>query len=95
MSFKGKKNVYLCTSCGRGTITLDLDEGTTPFMTSCITEGCDSMMTSCFYKIPQEILVRCDHALEWYKPSVVEFTRLNDYQRDHVTKGGLLSRVVK
>ena len=44
---KGKKNVYECHDCHSEIVTLDLVDGTTPFMLAChVTPGCHGMMTS-------------------------------------------------
>lgn len=74
-------------------ITLDVDEGVTPFISTCINGDCKGSVYSLCYKVPQEILGTYNHAVEWYKP-----TQLNGLSRselEHVSKGGLLSRKVK
>lgn len=88
MTFKQKKNVYLCDDCGLGIITQDLDEGVTPFMVSCA--HCKGVMTSLFYKIPQEILAKKAPAFVWRKPTLEEEAQLSQPHLDHVRKGGLL-----
>ena len=92
--FKGKKNVYTCKQNHR-TVTIDRDDGTTPFMIQCLfgPEGsapvCKSMAESSFY--------RCDQSLvathEWYKPSAEEMSReKRPAILQHVAMGGLLLR---
>lgn len=93
MSFKGKKNVYMCQECGRGFVTLDVDEGTTPFMTTCIRDTCSGTATSFFYKAPQEWLEKVNHAVEWYKPT--DEAEIATHLQDHVRAGGLLRRIVR
>ncbi|MDO8476746.1 MAG: hypothetical protein Q7W02_11280 [Candidatus Rokubacteria bacterium] len=39
VSVAGKVNVYVCPKCGRGTVTIDRDEGTTPFLLRCRASG--------------------------------------------------------
>lgn len=90
MSFKDKKNVYLCRGCGRGQITLDVDDGTTPMFMPCLT--CGAMATSCMYNIPQPWLADFTPAIEWYRPDTND--GLTEGQMTHVARGGLLSRVV-
>ena len=63
MSFKGKKNAYVCAKCGHATVTIDRDEGTTPFKTGCTKEGCDGIAESRLYKILEPALP----THEWYR----------------------------
>lgn len=100
MSFKGKKNLYLCHSCGRGVVTLDRDEGVTPFAITC--DNCGKSAYSFFYRLPPNIAEVVTPAFEWYRPTAAELdevcktlTRpgMADATRDHVCKGGLLKRV--
>lgn len=105
---KGKLNVYICPA-GHQTVTVDRDEGTTPFMTGCTMLGCEQTATSHFYRVPQTL--KATH--EWFAPtpeelevfckSAVERLRpkwgpaadgVADNIRDHVTRGGLLLRCV-
>lgn len=91
MSFKGKKNIYLCPSCGHGFVSLDVDEGTTPFMTKCL--NCSDMAQSMCYAAPQEVLGRIAPALEWYLPSPNAVKKMSPAVKSHVEKGGLISRL--
>jgi hypothetical protein len=84
--FKGKKNVYMCGDCGHGFISKDVDEGTTPFMTSCL--NCDGHAKSMFYKIPQDILGRA--AVLWIKPPVKDWKHFSKATQDHLKRGGLV-----
>lgn len=91
MNLKGKKNVYLCRACGHGFVSLDVDEGTTPFMMPCL--ECGKMeATSCFYNIPQEILKDMKPAVEFYHPTSEEYATLNIYKKNHVDTFRLISR---
>ena len=74
MSFQGQKNVYLC-KCGHGFVTVDRDEGVTPFMTTCQRPGCGQQATSLCYKIPQQRLAAVRPVLEWYRPSAEELAK--------------------
>lgn len=93
MSFKGMKNVYMCDTCGHGFISQDIDDGTTPFMTKCLTPGCKGNATSFFYKAPQDWL-RGRAVVEWYRPTQEETEKLPPHARAHVEKGGLISRYI-
>lgn len=89
----GRKNVYLCDTCGHGFISEDVDEGVTPFITTCL--NCSGRAYSLCYSINQEILAKHPSAVEWYKPSDEELAGNNEIVKDHVRKGGLLSRKVQ
>lgn len=92
MSLKGKKNIYLCHKCGHGFVTVDVDEGTTPFATNCDHPGCGGVATSLCYGAPQPVLASVKPSFEWYKPASTE--RLSAGEVEHVLKGGLLKRRV-
>lgn len=86
---KGKKNSYTCQGCNGQIITIDVDEGVTPFAIPCrAKEGCKGLMFSAFYRIPQFLPAQ----YEWFKP-----TSLKGYGREmkeHIRKGGLDLRKV-
>lgn len=82
---KGLKNVYTCRVCTGEIVTIDREDGVTPFALACrATDSCRGMMTSAFYKCNQSLVP----AFEWYKPSSMK--GLDDGAREHVQKGGLL-----
>jgi len=86
---KGRKNGYTCQVCKKTIVTLDVDEGTTPFMLMCrATDGCDGIMLSGFYTIPQTL----PHQYEWFKP--VSDTGYSPEMVEHLRKGGLDLRKV-
>lgn len=93
MSFKGRKNIYVCDSCKGHIVTVDRDEGTTPFALQCECRlGCKGVMRSSMYRVfDQEI--GASH--EWYRPSVLERAGLSEWSRAHVEKGGLILRKVQ
>lgn len=70
-------------------ITIDIDEGVTPFMEIC--EKCNGDMTSCFYSCPQDL--KPTH--EWYKPTIeelkIKYPQPNVLASmiEHVENGGL------
>lgn len=84
METAGMKNRYVCQTCGEGVTTVNVDDGTTPFMILCkATKGCKGFMHSSFYDVPQELPAQ----FEWFKPE-----SLKGYSREmkeHIQKGGL------
>lgn len=84
--FKGKKNVYLCGDCGHGFVSKDLDEGVTPFMTTCL--NCGSTARSMMYNIPQELLGAA--AVRWVRPPESEWPKFSPSTQEHLKRGGLI-----
>lgn len=86
-------NIYTCPD-GHKTVTVYLEEGTTPFIIGCqqrINDGkhsCNLEAKSCFYRCSQDLVP----THEWYKPT--DLKKLNPAEREHVKKGGLLLRKV-
>lgn len=88
--FKNRKNIYVCDRCAGHIVTVDLEEGVTPFLIPCeATDGCKGMMKSSMYRVYDQSM-RASH--EWYRPTVL--MRLTGWEREHVSKGGLLLRRV-
>lgn len=90
---KGKINVYTC-QLGHQTVTVDLEEGVTPFMIRCkqkhgLKYDCTEMAQSCMYACPQILTPE----YEWYKPT--DLKKLNKGEREHVAQGGLLLRKIR
>lgn len=85
---KNRKNVYICPACGHGFVSLDVDEGVTPFMSPCL--ACGQMAHSLCYKIPDALLGA--PAVEWYRPDAEFLARATSATRGHVEMGGLISR---
>ena len=84
METAGMKNRYVCQTCGKGVITVNVDDGTTPFMILCkATKGCRGMMYSSFYNVPQELPAR----FEWFKPASLK--GYSPEMQEHIRKGGL------
>jgi hypothetical protein len=91
--FKGKKNIYTCDKCGGHIVTVDVDDGVTPFMLACkVAEECEGTMRSSLYRVFDQSM-KASH--EWYRPTPATGGRLSASQLDHVMKGGLLLRAVK
>lgn len=91
MTFKGQKNIYLCRSCGRGHVSIDVDDGTTPYITSCL--NCGEEAYSLLYRCPQPLLTAVPATQEWYRPGAAELATLKPHTQQHVRMGGLISRL--
>jgi hypothetical protein len=89
--FKGKKNIYTCEACHGHIVTVDVDEGVTPFMLTCKAhERCSGTMLSSLYCVYDQSMA-ASH--EWYRPAST--ADLSPGLLEHVLKGGLLLRPVK
>lgn len=93
---KDRENVYVCEKCGRYTVTVDVDEGVTPFLLGCRAAGsegvCKGLAQSQFYpKGPRPPHIPAP-AWEWYKPDAAELERSTPDMREHAEKGGLFLR---
>lgn len=91
---KGQKNVYVCQSCGDTVVTIDSEEGVTPFMIGCkATPGCKGDMYSSFYAVDQSL----NPEYEWYKPTSFDQYPEGEHReamKRHVEDGGLEIRLV-
>ena len=92
-----RENLYVCQKCGRYTVTVDVDEGTTPFMIGCRAPGprqCKGMAYSSFYpKGPRPSYIG-EPKWEFYKPTDADLRKnykgdVLEGVREHVAKGGL------
>jgi len=87
---KGKINIYTCPGCHGETVTIDRDEGVTPFFLRCrCTDGCAALAQSACYR------PRHGHgppAWEWYAPDAEERAKAGPAMRDHAEMGGLFIR---
>lgn len=87
-----KKNLYLCDTCGQGFISQDLDDGTAPFMTPCL--SCKGTAHSLMYAAPQAMLAEFPPAVVWYRPGPEELAKMKPAMQVHVHGGGLVRRDV-
>lgn len=86
--FKGKKNIYVCEKCKGHIVTVDVDEGTSPFSISChATALCDGWMKSSMYRVFDQDMRA---GFEWYRPTAVDVVA--PHLQSHVAQGGLLFR---
>lgn len=78
-------NKYTCKSCGGSIITVDRDEGVTPFMLGCRADPkCKGDMYSSFYRE-----VHGEPTFEWRKPTLTEFRKSSRAMQQHFEDGGL------
>lgn len=79
-------NVYTCRTCERSIVTVDRDEGVTPFLLGCRVGGrCAGTMQSACYRADQTLTP----TYEWFKPSLKNARRKGPAMLDHVKQGGL------
>lgn len=90
MSFQGKHNIYKCPD-GHLTVTIDRDDGVTPYLTSCTHSGCQELARSHIYNPMCQVF---EPTHEWYKPTLEEATHLelNEATLEHIRRGGLILR---
>ena len=87
---KGKKNAYVCDKCKKHIITIDVDDGVTPFMIECkATKNCDGSMYSNFYSIDQSMPAQ----LEWFMPKSSEGYSMEE--KTYFLEGGLDIREIR
>ena len=92
MNERKRVNSYRCDTCGKDTVTIDRDEGVTPFILGCrVTAGCSGMGTSAMYKPGEKR--RPTH--EWFSPNEQERKRLSRGMLEHVIRGGLDIRPIR
>lgn len=84
-----KRNAYDCPACGHITITIDIHEGTTPFLMAC--SVCKESARSRFYRnIPDG-----DPEWVWFKPTLAEAKKADKKYPgllNHAKQGGLFAR---
>lgn len=91
-----RENVYTCQKCGGYTVTVDVDEGVTPFMIACRASGkvgdCRGQAYSAFYpKGPRPSHIP-EPAWEWYRPTPEgqrRIDRKHPGMMQHFKNGGL------
>jgi len=94
-----KYNGYICDTCDRGYLTLDLHEGVTPMFTQCFaTEGCEGRAHSLGYPNGEPPAEYGEPIIHWYKPDAVELLKIeknNPVLFDHVKRGGLMRKATE
>lgn len=85
MSLQNPLNRYTCDTCRSSIVTVDRDEGVTPFMLGCrASPGCPGMMQSSFYRD-----VRGAATFEWRKLTPEQLIKASPAMREHARMGGL------
>jgi hypothetical protein len=84
-----KINKYICQTCAGSIVTVDIDEGVTPFTLNCrATQGCGGKMISEMYRVDQSLKPE----FEFYKVTERKLKRMDAATADHCRRGGLLIR---
>lgn len=85
---QNKRNIYVCEACKEHIVTVDIDDGVTPFMIGCqCTDGCKGMMVSSMYRVWDQSM-KASH--EWRRPPASVWGELSPGALAHVQKGGLI-----
>jgi len=85
-----RKNIYVCRKCRGHIVTVDFDQGVTPFAIGCrATHGCKGMMESSMYRVFDQS-IGASH--EWYRPTAPELATMPLAVQKHVDQGGLILR---
>lgn len=97
MSFKGRENVYICQRCGGHTVTVDVDEGVTPFSIRCRAGNgrCPGLAYSAMYPAGERPAHIPPPSWEWYRPTEKEAREVDARapgSLDHARNGGLFLR---
>lgn len=95
----GYLNVYICDECGGETVTVDVDEGVTPYMLRCRAEGKEPTEDSCpgFAKSSMYRPMMPYPPPKWifYRPTTEEIEKAEPGMKKHAENGGLFLRPVK
>lgn len=86
-TLQGRWNAWDCPTCGAVLVSIDRDEGTTPFMLACRATGCMGSAQSRFYPKGDP---PSEPEWEWYRPADGE--AVPERMQEHVLMGGLLLR---
>jgi len=92
MEPRGAVNVYQCESCRGRHPTINLNAGTTPFISRC--PYCHGNAMSNFYLLDSfyvDKLRQLQIEVVWYRPRPEEFSKLALDTQEHIVFGGLIS----
>jgi hypothetical protein len=85
-----KVNCYICDTCGKSIVTVEYDDGVTPFFLGCnrvsLFGDCNGLCRASMYSNPQNLIPT---AL-WYRKKDDE--PMNPGERQHHENGGLFFR---
>lgn len=95
MEVKGAKNTYHCGRCQTWIVTINVDDGVTPFTVlceSCCVQGRFGSMYSSLYRKTD-----LEPTHEWYRPTKGQLRKLKASlpMMQHVAAGGLILREIK
>lgn len=89
-------NGYICERCGKGYLTLDIDNGVTPMFMPCLaTQGCEGRAHSMMYPEGEPPAELGEPIIHWYKPTGEEFKKLSPAVQQHVSRGGLARKATE
>lgn len=98
-TLSGRYNAYVCDTCGKAYLTLDIDHGTTPAFGPCFaTEGCNGRAHSMWYPSGDPPANMGEPIIHWVKPTAEEFTQLcktNVRLAQQVNQGGLIRKATE
>ena len=81
---RGTYDVYVCEDCEHTSITAYTDLGVTPFCMKCPICGSTMIHKQTLKEKYVGIPIK-----EWVRPTLEQSLKLNDYQLDHLFRGGL------
>lgn len=85
---EGNKDKFKCHECGFSVITIERDDGITPYVLPCLNKGCDSVMLSKFGKKAVVLGKSPDYELRF--PTEDEYEKMSGKFREKVDNGYLL-----
>lgn len=71
-----RRNIYICQGCAEPVVTVDVDEGVTPFMIPCML--CGATMHSLFYPKKHYLYNMHRVRFEWSKPTKEDIQKCVD-----------------
>lgn len=93
-TFAGRYNAYICQTCDKAYLTLDIDHGTTPGTMQCFaTEGCEGTAVSMGYPEGDPPEAFGPPIIHWVKPNKAQLDRIRTVKPslyDYASRGGLI-----
>lgn len=90
---RSRENVYVCPDCEGYTVTVDVDEGTTPMFLNCRASGgegdCPGMAVSSMYPSGPRPAHIPAPAWEWFRLDAAALPAMSLAMQEHVRAGGL------
>lgn len=82
---RGTFDLYECDCCPNKMVTTYAAKGVTPFTMRC--KKCGGVLT---HKETYRYVSNGIHVIKFVRPTYEQYTKLSDWQREHVEKGGLI-----